>query len=102
MAALHGATLAGANSIIQFLVDKGARINQQDICGQTALSIAQGDPSELVNRADRFHVYKDTVELVTKLGGQVLSFTPVAQCQYTRHNATKDLEYGEYVGLSPL
>ena len=102
MTALHGATLSGANSIIQFLVDKGAQINQTDTCGQTALSIAQGDPAELVNRADRFRVRKDTVELVSKLGGQVLPFNPVSQCQHTRHNATKDLEYGEYGGLSPL
>jgi ankyrin repeat protein len=102
MTALHGAALSAGNSIIQYLVDKGARINQQDTCGQTALSIAQGDPKEMVNRADRFKVYKDTVELVTKLGGEVLPFKPVAQCQHTRHNATKDLEFGEYVGLAPL
>jgi uncharacterized protein len=38
--ALHGAAVRGANSIIQFLVDHGARLNIKDKRGRTAFTIA--------------------------------------------------------------
>ena len=39
--ALHGAAVRGANSIIQFLVDKGARLNARDRRGRTVYTIAE-------------------------------------------------------------
>jgi ankyrin repeat protein len=38
--ALHGAAIRGANSIIQYLVEKGARINAKDKRGRTAFTVA--------------------------------------------------------------
>jgi ankyrin repeat protein len=38
--ALHGAAIRGANSIIKFLVDNGARINAKDKRGRTAFTVA--------------------------------------------------------------
>ena len=38
--ALHGAAIRGANSIIQFLVDNGARLNAKDKRGRTAFTVA--------------------------------------------------------------
>jgi len=39
--ALHGAVIRGANSIVQFLVDKGARLEAKDKRGRTPLTIAE-------------------------------------------------------------
>jgi ankyrin repeat protein len=39
--ALHGAAVRGANSIIQFLVDHGARLTLKDKRGRTAFTIAE-------------------------------------------------------------
>jgi ankyrin repeat protein len=39
--AMHGAAIRGANSIIQFLVDRGARMNVKNKSGQLPLTIAE-------------------------------------------------------------
>jgi ankyrin repeat protein len=38
--ALHGAVCRGADSVIQYLVDKGARLNVKDVEGKTPLDVA--------------------------------------------------------------
>ena len=40
--ALHAAAYMGANSLVAFLVDRGARLNGQDAQGQTPFRIAEG------------------------------------------------------------
>jgi ankyrin repeat protein len=40
--ALHGAALRGADSIVKFLVEKGANINAADKAGLTPLVVARG------------------------------------------------------------
>ena len=40
--ALHYAAYRGINPIVQFLVEKGAKIDSKDQYGQTPLSIAEG------------------------------------------------------------
>lgn len=69
--ALHVAAYMGSDAIIQFLMDKGAKVNLKDKYGQTPLSIAQniitiglGDDSP--RRPREFH--KTTSELLLKLG----------------------------------
>lgn len=78
--ALHGAVELGANSIIQYLVEQGADLEAKDKYGQTALSIALGDPGQLIYRQleggrpdDSFRAailggQKETAELLLKLG----------------------------------
>lgn len=39
--ALHGAAIRGANSVVQFLFDRGARLDAKDRAGRTALTIAE-------------------------------------------------------------
>ena len=39
--ALHGAAVRGADSIVQFLVDQGARLEVEDKIGQTPLQVAE-------------------------------------------------------------
>jgi len=103
MTALQGAAANGTEAIIQFLVDKGADVNQMDSCGQTALSVALGDPEGLVNRSDRHKVSQTRADLLKRLGADasIRPLTPQGACQTIRHNAIKDIEYGDYAG-SPL
>ena len=71
LAALHGAAFIGADSIIQFLMEKGANPELMDKHGQTPLSIARhvittGLGDNLDVRARRFRRF--TSDLLVKLG----------------------------------
>jgi hypothetical protein len=72
-------------------------------CGETAWSVAMGDPAGLVNRSDRNKVSKSKADLLVQLGAdpKVQPLAPEPACQSIRHNAIKDIEYGEHAG-SPL
>ncbi|MSO19430.1 MAG: ankyrin repeat domain-containing protein [Acidobacteria bacterium] len=48
--ALHGAAAQGANDLVRFLVEHGADTEAKDKYGQSALTIAMGDPEGLVYR----------------------------------------------------
>ena len=48
--AVHGAALYGLTEIIDFLAEKGADLDAQDMWGQTAMSIALADPDGLIYR----------------------------------------------------
>jgi hypothetical protein len=71
--AVQGAAFAGANSIIQYLVEKGASLDWKDRWGQTPLSIAEGDPNDLMDDHERCIRHESTVELIRKLGGDFLA-----------------------------
>src|SRR5712691_7433338 len=73
--ALHGAAYIGADDIVQYLVDKGAKLNVKDAMGQTPLTIAEGDPNWLSDDHDRKR-HPSTAELIRKLGGDPLSQSP--------------------------
>ncbi len=76
--ALHGAAFLGDTEMIQFLAEHGADLAAKDKYGQTALSIALGDPEGLVYRqlpGDQFdyrfrqpRVQKRVADLLVKLG----------------------------------
>ena len=69
--ALQGAARTGANAIIQFLVDKGAKMDVKDRFGQTPLGIAEGlVPEGLAGSFAQkpFGVHKSTANLLRKLG----------------------------------
>ena len=76
--ALHGAAFIGADSIIQLLVEKGSRLEARDKWGQTALSIADGDPNGLTDDRRR-REHPKTAELLRKLGGDVLAQVPAGR-----------------------
>ena len=79
---VHAVTAAylGWNSVVEFLVAKGANIEAKDIYGQTPLTVAMGDPEGLIYRQlpggrydDRFRSgreQKKTVDLLLKLGAK--------------------------------
>jgi ankyrin repeat protein len=76
--ALHGAALMGDPEMVKFLVERGADIEAKDQYGQTALSIALGDPGGFVFRSrgegrydDRFRRPKENpklAEILLELG----------------------------------
>jgi ankyrin repeat protein len=70
--AVHGAAYTGAEEILQFLVDKGAKLDVKNEWGQTPLSIAEGDPNLLVDAFEQ-RLHERTAELIRKLGGDPLA-----------------------------
>ena len=78
--ALHGAALYGLTDVVRYLAEQGADLDAKDIYGQSALSIAMGDPEGLVyrhlkdyNPDDRFRrrrggSHQPTVDLLLELG----------------------------------
>jgi len=63
--ALHGAALRGADSIVQFLVDRGAKLDIKTKQGFTPLDIAMGKNSLAALPVP----HDSTVALIRKLGG---------------------------------
>jgi ankyrin repeat protein len=61
--ALHGAAHRGANEIVSFLVDQGAKLDVVDVIGWSPLTIAHG-----VLYPNTFNRHLDTEELLVKLG----------------------------------
>src|SRR5207253_10505960 len=63
--ALHGAALRGADSIVQFLVDQGGKLDAKTKQGFTTLDIAMGKNSFAALPVP----HDSTVALVRRLGG---------------------------------
>jgi uncharacterized protein len=63
--AMHGAAMRGSNPIVQFLFDKGARLDVVNKIGWTALTIAEG-----VFYPDVFKTEAQTEALLLKLGAK--------------------------------
>jgi len=80
--ALKGATFLGRTEMVQFLAEKGANLEAKDKYGETAMSIAAGDPGGFVFRQLKGAKYdftfrtpppradKKMVELLLKLGAK--------------------------------
>jgi len=72
LTAIHGAAYSGANSIVQFLFEKGAKLDVKDKYGQTPLTIAEkNQPPDVVParfRSDQ--PYDNTARLLRELGAR--------------------------------
>jgi ankyrin repeat protein len=81
--ALHGATNLGANDVIQYLVEHGAKLDVRDKYQQTPLSIASGVHLPWTPKGQELGevIRKSSEELLLKLGATPLDtpgyFTPV-------------------------
>src|SRR5690606_36916597 len=64
--ALHAAVYVGANSLVEFLVKNGARMDVANGCGRTPLSLAKGENGLGLLARPKFR--KDTVALLHGLG----------------------------------
>jgi ankyrin repeat protein len=65
--ALRGAAYNGSNSIVQLLVDHGARLEVKGQSGKTPLVVADGEPTDGVY--GHFN-HPSTVNLLRSLGAQ--------------------------------
>ncbi len=63
--ALHGAAMAGFNTIVQLLVDRGATVNAENTRGETPLKLA----AEGFVRGGQLNVRPKTAALLRTLGG---------------------------------
>jgi ankyrin repeat protein len=68
--ALHGAAHRGANKIVEFLVDKGAKVNVPNRIGWTPWIIADG-----VFYPNTYNRHLETAELLVKLGADTSAGT---------------------------
>ncbi len=76
---MHAAAYAGANSLVEFLVENGARVNVQNGCGQTPLSLAEGKSAR--GLVQKLAPHENTAELLRKLGAGTTPLPgPVGQC----------------------
>ena len=79
--AIHGAAYVGANDIVQFLAEKGAKIDAENVYGQTAWTIAAevmtpGLAKDKDLRPRNSH--QNTADLLVKLGAKPVN-TPEGQ-----------------------
>jgi ankyrin repeat protein len=63
--AMHAAAYRGANSVVQYLFDKGAKLDVVAIDGRTPLIVADG-----VEYGNSFAAQPQTAVLLRKLGAQ--------------------------------
>jgi len=63
--AMHAAAYRGANSIVQYLFDRGAKLDVPDLSGRTPLKIAMG-----VEYGNSFATHPHTEGLLRKLGAK--------------------------------
>jgi len=63
--AMHAAAYRGANNVVQYLFDKGAKLDVVDKSGRTPLTIAEG-----VEYGNSFAAQPQTAELLRKLGAK--------------------------------
>jgi len=72
--ALHGAAYTGADEMVQFLVEKGAKVNLKDAFGQTPYSIAAGQIGAGIVEFQKkpFGPHPSTANLLLKFGADPL------------------------------
>jgi len=63
--AMHAAAYRGANSVVQYLFDRGARLDVIDKSGRTPLAVANG-----VEYGNSFAAQPHTAVLLRKLGAK--------------------------------
>ena len=85
LAALHGAASNGADPIVQFLADQGAKLDVKDKYQQTPLSVASGMRLPWIPYGEELGeiIRKSTADLLLQLGATPLTaadyFTPVKE-----------------------
>ena len=79
--ALHAAAFTGVNTMVQFLVDKGAEVDAKDKTGQTPWSIAEAI-SPVINRQGELRLHKSTANLLLKLGATPLTASDITPSAY--------------------
>ena len=89
---LHGAAFRGVNAIVEYLVEKGAKLDARDTRGWTPLIVANG-----ISHGDVFKQQPQTAELLKKLmtarglstDGQMADGTECLDCIQTHPDQAK-------------
>ena len=82
--AMHAAAFTGGDSIIQFLADKGAKVDVKDKSGQTPWSMAAGI-CPVLNGCGSYAIHRSAADLLLKLGATQLTaegFSPPPRPSY--------------------
>lgn len=94
MAAIHGASFAGADMVVQFLAGHGAKLSEKAKNGQTPLGIAEGN-----NLSGFFFERRSTAALLRKLGakseGAVTLQTFIEKKTGNNNPNTREFEQGD-------
>lgn len=94
--ALHAAAFVGANSLVKFLVENGAKVNVQTGCGRTPLSLAVG--KSVVGLLDRAVPHESTAELLMSLGADdAKASAPAGQCVLGRGGLEAEFEIDKQI-----
>ena len=89
--ALHAAAFVGANSLVSYLVEQGAKVNVQSGCGRTPLNLAQGE--SVIGLLDRTVPHDSTADLLKSLGADdAKASAPAGQCVLGRGGLEVDIE----------
>lgn len=88
--ALHGAARIGANAIIQYLVERGAKLDVMDSMGQTPLSLASGVITKNSYNVSKspFGPHPSTMALLRNLGAKSLDESGVQVMDVVKDSAT--------------
>jgi ankyrin repeat protein len=70
--AMHMAAFSGADDLVQFLADRGAKVDVQDTRGETPWSMAAGLSTVLRYRG-QYGAHESTARLLQKLGAQPIT-----------------------------
>jgi ankyrin repeat protein len=73
---LHGAAFWGWNKVVEYLLSKGADINQTDNRGYTAVDYAMGRAAGNSRGGQRKDIHQDTADLLVAKGGTPGTPTP--------------------------
>lgn len=89
--ALHAASFVGANSLVSYLVEQGAKVNVQNGCGRTPLSLAEG--LSVVGLLDRTVPHESTASLLKSVGANDSNAgVPIGQCVLGRGGLEVDIQ----------
>lgn len=88
---LHAAAFLGADNLIRFLVENGARVNVKNGCGRTPYSLAEG--SSVAGLLDRTIPRQSTMKTLLSLGAdESRAGKPVGECILGRGGLEVDIE----------
>jgi ankyrin repeat protein len=91
---LHAAAFIGADTLVSYLVEKGARVNIKNGCGQTPLSLAlRASTVGLTDNPEASDTQESTVELLLSLGADdTVASGPLGECVLGRAGLQVNLE----------
>ena len=91
---LHAAAFIGADTVVSYLLEQGARLNVKNGCNQTPLSLAmRASTVGLTDNPEASDTQESTVDLLLSRGGDdTLASGPIGECVLGRAGLQVNLE----------